>query len=380
MRKGRYKSNIILISILGLFILAFYALSNLFILNSERPKTIVLEKGLFDEGIKNELNIPRVEGIDLYDIGDVAWTYSFIDNSRMFYSTIKTSNGEYNRVSKIVNFNNGDTIAEFDYKNALDHVLSNSGELLMYSIPVSGTSFVRTYILDIQENKIINDFEGGGMGFMPNEEGVIFMREENLYLRDLKTSQDKFLFKLDEIPLNDDIKFKITKDYGMYRAISLQFSADGHLIYFLTPYKAGNAIYRLNLEEQNKLEALVTGNIYAFNLLNNRSLLMMGKIDDENGIFIYSTEGKRDKAIIKGEVIKYDITADGRLAYVLRDDKGVYELHIAYYDGDKVKADEVIYIDTRYVAFLGWSKTDNTLFYTIDSLKGTEILRFRFSR
>ncbi len=379
MHRGRYKNNIILISILGLFILAFYALSNLFMLNNERPKTIVLEEGLFDEGIKNELNIPRVEGIDLYDIGDVAWTYSFIDNSRVFYSTIKTSNGENNRVAKLVNFNNGDTIAEFDYKNALDHVISNSGKLLMYSVPVAGTSFVRTYILDIQENKIINDFEGGGMGFIPNEEGVILMREESLYLRDLKTSQERFLFKLDEIPQDEDIIFKITTD-RIYKSISFQFSADGYSIYFLTPHKEGNAIYRLNLEEPNKLEALVTGNIFAFNLLNNRSLLIMGKIDDENGIFIYSTEGKRDKAIIKGAVIKYDITADGRLAYILRDDKGIYELHIAYYDGDKVKADEVIYIDTRYVAFLGWSKTDNTLFYTIDSLKGTEILRFRFSR
>ncbi|HWQ42735.1 MAG TPA: hypothetical protein VN456_11970 [Desulfosporosinus sp.] len=85
--------------------------------------------------------------------------------------------------------------------------------------------------------------------------------------------------------------------------------------------------------------------------------------------------------MIKGILSSFDITYDGKIAYIANNSKKISELHVAYLENNTLKYDEIVYTDLSYVTFLEWSQNAKMLFCISDNLNGSSkssIFRFAF--
>ncbi len=389
----KHKNTIGLAVFLGLLVLAFNVATNIFVLNNSRSKTFVLDRRLFEDSRNNELKTLKVEGVDLIEIGRNIWDLKDIDNATIIYSTDVISSKENRQVMQIVDFNHKDTMVQLEITNAYGYVVSNDGKRVMYVVIEQDSKAETTYILSLEDNSIIAIFEGRGLVFLPGDEEIVLIKEGYLYRQDLISGSIQRLAELskeatdfiilDKIEaLNGyyivDYKEKVT--YKRFSPVELQAVVRGNKLYFMGADLEGMAIFSLDLEVENSLEVLVKGAIFEFDILSSRRILFRGRVNEVEGIYLYDTEKKSYQLVIKGTVLQYAIASDGRLAYVLQNDRGNYELHIAYYDGDEIIADEIIYKDNSYAIYLSWSRGENKLFYGNRSVKGSQIYRFNFGR
>lgn len=380
----KYDSYIYFVLILGIFISAFYIFSGIFVINNAKPKTIVLENNLFENDFPNNHEMElQVESIYQFSISYPAWNFNIVDNNSLVFTTIQ-QRGKEDAVSGIYLLSTSNNkIVEIDRKDAYVHNLAVSldGQKLLYSLSNKENTGEETYVYDLQEKEIQKTFDGTVNQILPNASGYIGTLDEYLFIQDLNTNERKNIISLREFEEKIGSPDFIKKDslsplLKGFRFWNFKISTDGNSIYFMGPYEDRSATYRIDLKDENSLKILTEGKIIDFTVLNNRNLMIQGSIQEEEGIFLYNIEDKNIKTIIKGNIDHFDITSDGRLAYILQNNKGIKELHVAYYDGDEIRFDEIIYIDSKYANFLKWSRSGNHLFYVNDNLGGSEILRF----
>lgn len=99
------------------------------------------------------------------------------------------------------------------------------------------------------------------------------------------------------------------------------------------------------------------------------------------GTYLYDRQAKACKLLIKGILSSFDITYDGKIAYIANNSKKISELHVAYLENNTLKYDEIVYTDLSYVTFLEWSQNAKMLFCISDNLNGSSkssIFRFAF--
>lgn len=377
----KYESLIIFVLALGVFVLTFYMLSNSFI-DTTKSKTIILDKSIFDDNtLRPELKLV-VESLDKFSSPYHIWNINILDSTSLLFNTLEDRGKGGSFGIQLLNIVNK-TVHQIVNENAYTFSPSPDGKSLLYNT-INATK--ETQIYDLEKQEVVKSFKGTGHQILPDGNRYIGMDGDNLFIQEIESGMKKNIISLSafyekqkgpqEIYESiNDIKVKYYLGHTKYK-----FSIDGNKVYFLAPYGNGVAIYMLDLNNDNSLEVLSTGFVVDFTLLNSRNLMLRGNINGEEGIFIYNTEDKTYKTITKGNIYYFDITSDGKLAYILQNTKGSNELHIAYYDGEVIKSDEIIYIDTNYVTFIGWTKGGNQLYYVSDNIGRSEILRFNFKR
>ncbi len=377
----KYESLIIFVLALGVFVLTFYILSNNFT-DTTKPKTIILDKSIFEDNtLRPELKLV-VESLDKfsspYHIGNI----NILDSTSLLFTPLEDrGKGGFFSI-QLLNIVNK-TVHQIVNENAYTFSPSPDGKSLLYNT-INATR--ETQIYDLEKQEVVKSFKGTGHQILPDGNRYIGMDEDNLFIQEIESGMKKNIISLSAFyekqkgtqEIYESINGINVKYY--LRPTDYKFSIDGNKVYFLASYGNGVAIYMLDLNNDNSLEVLSTGFVVDFTLVSSRNLMLRGNINGEEGIFIYNTEDKTYKTIIKGNIYYFDITSDGKLAYILQNKKGSNELHIAYYDGEMIKSDEIIYIDTNYVTFIGWTKGGNQLYYVSDNIGRSEILRFNFKR
>ncbi|AOT70591.1 TolB-like translocation protein [Geosporobacter ferrireducens] len=381
----KYQSLINFVLALGVFVFTFYILSNSFI-DTTKSKTIILDKSIFDDNtLRPELKLV-VESLDKFSSPYHILNINILDSNSLLYITLedREKRGSFRENSlslQLLNIVNK-TAHQIVNENAYSFSSSPDGKILLYT---TGNDTRETQIYDLEKQEVVKSFKGTGHQILPDGNRYIGMDDDNLFIQEIESGMKKNIISLSAFYEKQKGTQEINKSINginLKHLISTKykFSIDGNKVYFLASYGDGVAIYMLDLNNDNSLEVLSTGFVVDFTLVSSRNLMLRGNINGEEGIFIYNTEDKTYKTIIKGNIYYFDITSDGKLAYILQNTKGSNELHIAYYDGEMIKSDEIIYIDTNYVTFIGWTKGGNQLYYVSDNISRSEILRFNFKR
>ena len=193
----------------------------------------------------------------------------------------------------------------------------------------------------------------------------------------IENLQEEYLAQGYEWPINSNYEKLSYIPFIYINPYDFKVSTDESTIYFKVDFGEDySIIYSLNLDSKD-INTVLSGRIEDFSLLDKDKLIIQGKIDNNEGLFIYNTKDQLTQELISENVSFFDLSSDGKLAYITINASGINELRISHYDGDKFKASNIAYISSTYIDFLQWNPSGDELLYISDNMDRLELLLFQ---
>ncbi len=429
----------LIIIIFGLAI-SLYTLINNVSYNGRKPKTFTLDNDLFHDDfyskIESNIQIEDILGISLpwnvWDLRDI----SFINSSSILLTITQyyQDKEEFTSVNQV----SIDRDGQYDIENLAydlpNQVAIPADEKLIYSSVDGGF----TEILDISGRTITSSLNGTAYKVFPRSDQLLLIDNNMLIIEDINNNKRQRLISLDKIEqvLYSDYTELIEKDpylsleeelykakmfvekekylgfnndmyineiiYERYEASGylspmqtlsakeeyffpliylnpweFQISPDESMIYFKVDFGLYTSrIYSIDIEKK-EIISHVEGKITSFKLIDNNKLIVQGSIDDNEGLLIYNIKDKLANEIVDTDVSLYDLSSDGKLAYITTNSFGNNELRIAFFDGEELKSNNIIFMSSDYINYLSWSTSGEELFYISDNMGIIELLIFK---
>lgn len=427
-----YKYSGLIIILLGIFISIYLLLSN-FSYENKEPKTITLDNDLFKDDFSQNLNSNLlVENVTKLNLPFSIWDlkgFNFIDNTSFVFTLDQYL--EYGMKSNTINqlkiYSNEDYEIDVLAHDVTKPIVMQDKKTLLFSPRYSN----ETHEFDIENKEITNNLDGRVCKILSNKSQYLLMDNDMFILQDMDTNKEHTLISFAELekilyddyqkyienstqkPLDerfydmvlitDSIEYekimeKLQEEYlatgypwpldSSYEKLSyfpfiylnpwdFKVSADESKIYFKVDLGADyGTIYSLHLDTKH-INTIVSGTIVDFSFIAKDKLIIQGKINNNEGLFIYNTKDDLMEEFISENVSFFDFSSDGKLAYITINASGINELRISHYDGEKFKASNIAYISSTYMDFLQWSPSGDELLYISDNMDMLELLLFK---
>ncbi|HZK00358.1 MAG TPA: hypothetical protein VFC79_10130, partial [Tissierellaceae bacterium] len=97
---------------------------------------------------------------------------------------------------------------------------------------------------------------------------------------------------------------------------NFQTSTDESKIYFKVDFGPSiSTLYSLDIDTK-QVNKLLEGNIVDFTPVDNDKLIIQGSLGAHEGLFLYNIQSNLTEQIINTDVQLFDISSDGKLAYI----------------------------------------------------------------
>ncbi|MCG7381730.1 hypothetical protein [Paenibacillus sp. ACRRY] len=374
----KYRDWLILLGIMIVFVGGIFGIGSIFSIGNLKPRTVVLPSEQFESRLapppsstihtESATKIPN--DFAIYDFEVVNRNTIIMNQPDSSYTGIQLSVMQLddNKVKKIAGSTDYGVVISPDHKK------------MIYSQHRAGHTQSSTYEYDIQtggRRKLLNDNSyykvfAGNDSYIGQDE--LLAKQVNL-----TTNESRVIYTHDELmgiltgatqSLSDNLIFMD----------DLEISEDLKSVYLLVLLKDKYTIYRVSLEgdlEVKKYAAL--DEIQQFKLLKNGDMLILGTMNNVQGLFRYHPVNDSYDVIVEGSIWSFDLNADeSRIAYFLMKDSQNQnnEMHIAYLNDDKLSSDTVIYRNIDNFIKLKWNEDE--LFFVGGSLTKSELYRFTF--
>ncbi|WP_040205777.1 WD40 repeat domain-containing protein [Neobacillus jeddahensis] len=373
-KSSKIVENTLLFSfILIIFISGFLLLSSIYRFSSTNHKTIVLQDSLFTSSAtskdRHNLKIDNVTKIDtLYPI----WNPGIVNDHTLIFET-----KEQDPFNKIYSLDlTSKSLYTFDDLVESGLLVSPDGKKLIYSKTSKETGIIKGSIYDVQTKEIRFTFDGYALLFAPNGNQFVGVADGTLYLQNILTGEKQDLLESTDL---DSTTFAPDNAYKSLKIWNPTYSNDGRYLYFIhLQNKDGPTLYQVDLEKKQSVIKEISGQITKVAPLADGSLLLSGNIKEEEGIFLYHPKTKESKLLISGSIETFDTTPDGTIAYMIKNNNGVSNLHLALLNKDSIESDEMVYSDLNYLSFLKWNNNGDMLFCVSETVNASSVYRFTF--
>lgn len=425
--------------LIGVFVLFLHFFINNISFENRKPKTFILDKDLFRDGVYDGLsggfqveNVTRLSlPWSIWDLQDL----DFINTQSLIFTLDRSLEGgdRLNTINHLRLYNN----ENYD-STELAHNITNSvflqDEMTLLFSPINSNC---THVYRLDRKMITETLDGIVYKLLPNKKKYILNSNDVLYLRDMDDDEKKELISIEDLEdrLNKDYKrilereakhlldrryaeMGLTIETGEYEGKSydhvlekslieyyqaggegwradqsrnkglyylpfiylnpwdFQASADESKIYFKVNFGLYTSIYALDTETY-QIKSVLEGNILDFKPLDNDKLIILDNEDEDRRLYIYDIQDEEIEELISRDVLNFDVTPDGKLVYIRIDSSGIYELRAGHYLGDGLKAHNTVYLSSEYIAFLKWSLSGGEFYCVNDSIGRAELLRFK---
>lgn len=90
-------------------------------------------------------------------------------------------------------------------------------------------------------------------------------------------------------------------------------------------------------------------------------------------------KSKNYKILKQGNIFDIELTQDkGKIAYTSSNNNATSELHVAFFNKDKIDSDSIIYYSSKYGTHFKWGKDGNKLLYFTEYKGKSTIYGFVF--
>jgi hypothetical protein len=373
-----YGSYFVFAAILGVFVSGFLILNRIYVSNAGRPKTIVLESSYFNaDAYKN--NTMKPKNVSKFDTDSSVFSSAVLDDNLIIYGTIKKE-GKYdkNKIC-ILDFNNK-SIQEADDTGSFNFIPLSGRNQVMYSSAQKKEEYITT-LFDLDSQKPVKILDGLAEQIYKNDT-MLGMTKDSLFIQDLNTDKRKIILTVSDFnyisgSISGQTQNMISKSLFSKKIWLFSFSHDGSVVYFEGLFNGNPALYSVDIKNNGYLELLLKGAYNRIIPLSNGDLLLCGKTDTQEGIFLYSKD-KPLKVLTNGEISNMDMTPDGKLSYIIKNTTNISELHCALLENDTLKHDRMLYSDIGFVSMLKWTPNSSMLYCISDLIDQSRIYRFSF--
>jgi hypothetical protein len=384
-----------LLAALCIFISGFYVIGYICLKNNNVGNAVIIGKEVFtDSNLKKRVQnfvIAHVEQIKIpgiyyskYDYIDNYLIEAMINDPKTGMPVLAIFDKNSNEISYI-NRNSG-----ISYKGQMEagyleqkimmnlhsNISSNydefhqdispDGQKIIEPLVISDYS-IGTKLYDIglkKETAIYN--EAFPMCWLPDSSGFVGL-DEYLFIQSVKSVERKNLLKVNEIigkTTEKELEMESFVLKNLIGGIDLKVSKDGQYAYISNKNASENNLTTLsivNLKDgtftKNSIQGIVNNMVPFY----PDTLLIQGRMNGKDGVFLYNIKKNELKDIIGKEVLSFQVSPNGeKIAYTIQKDKGS-DIHAAYINFDNISNDEVIYTDRNNISTVRWTRDSRRL-------------------
>ncbi|MEW9698621.1 hypothetical protein [Paenibacillus sp. SI8] len=375
-----YRHYWVLGVLLILFIFGFYGLGSMYALSNVKTKTVVLSSDQFKSSLATLTNTAfEVEAVTKLTNDYEAYALQVVDHNSVIFQMPDKS---YRGLKLAVLHLDDNQLVEISKSSEFGITLTPDAKQLIYFKTENRETAPKTYIYDLQANKQLKKMDyyfESNIFFMDNEQYMGFSKNY-FTLSNVTTGEIQPLISY------EGLKNLLQTASDSKDPVPLDFKKGErpNLVYFLAEYKGGTGIFTMDLNHTNQVDLTIQGEaINQFEILNNGDLLLQGKIEKKEGLFLYEKAAKKFHLLQEGTISNFALDADEkRIAYVVvHNNQNIGypqtgDLHAAYLDQGSLDSDTVIYRNISPVQSLIWRQND--LFSSSSQINKSEIFRFTF--
>ncbi len=351
-----------------LFILGFYGMSSLYMLSNFKSKTVILPNDQFNSNLTKMNTAFEIGAVTRLTNDYSIFDFQVIDhNSVILQSMDRSLNRSLGRFKISVLHLDNNKLVDIDENVLYGFALSPNGKNLIYVKNQNMDSF--SYVYNLQSNKLkkVSYGDSYGINFISNENFIGF---SNGYL----TLTNVVTGKIRQL-INDT---QLTEIFQSPTQLTNTLYFSKNKVYFLAFNNSGPGIFEMDIKNTNKVVKVAQGEeINKFVILKNGDLLVQGKFEKKEGLFLYNKATHKFKLLQEGVITDFALNSDeSRIAYFVVKDNGVGDLHTAYLDNGSLSSDTAIYRNINSVRTMKWAQDD--LFICTNQLNKSEVYRFTF--
>lgn len=427
-KNNLYKYSYLIIILVGIFV-SIYILIRSFSYENREPKTIALDNNLFQDDFSNNLESGiQMENVIRLNFPWSIWNledFNFINNTSFVFTLNQFSGDEdkLNVMNKLSIYSNQSyDIDELAY-NVTNPIIMQDEKTLLFH-PINSNI---THVFDIETKEIIDTLDGMVYKVLSEKKQYLLIHNGMLIIQDMNTDKRQRLIYLEELnqilyddyiknmesgtqlPLeeifydtgviiesegqrynftHENIIYELPMDDSDHEDVysfpfmnlnpwDSQISSDESKIYFKVDFGLhSSTIYSLDMNTK-QINTLLEGEIIDFSSIDNDKLIIQGNIDDNDGLFIYNIQDSLIEEMISTDVHLFNMTSDGKLAYITTNASDISELRVAHYDGEELKVNNFAYISSQHIDLLQWNPSGEELFYISDNVGTSELLIFK---
>lgn len=366
MNKNTFFKNMFMLSLVLLVIFSTFSLLNnsslkIFSSNSVATKTFELNEKNFNNNIISDsykqLNIKNIEKIP---IEYFVKTCRFLDDNKLIFLGVSKENS-YTSNLNLIDIKSKQ-IEDIDIKDSsiYSFSLSPKGDKLFYTTTNSlkNRHFLNN-LYDLNSKEILAlDENCYFLNWMPDNNGYLGFCD-SLFIKNF--SEDK------KITLTNKLNSVVS--INSFDNPSFKISRDGTTIY---TYTRGyyptfiNTIYSIDVNENKISKSTFKGDILKFDLLDSKTLLILGIKDYRPILFSYDIlTGKTNivkESTLKSQIIDFNLSDDKRrISYVVKDHSSMNILYAGQLVNHKLTSSFEVYKDYDDITIFDWSNDNNKL-------------------
>jgi hypothetical protein len=375
---GNYRHFMLLGLLLLIFILGFYGLSSIYALSSIDSRTVVLNSSQFNTSLTSR----NTEAFEIKAVTKLTNSYPIFDlqvqdHNKVILNVPDHSVSGFKIAMLHLDNNQLSVIAEnVEY----EITLTPDAKQLIYSKLGNGWESLGTNVYSLELNKDLKQLRDNNSysKFFIDHERYLGLSGSDIILTNISTGEIQQLITYDQLleligtatgssNLNEiTIRWDIIQKAGQNK------------VYFLADLNSSFGIFEMDLKNTSKVKLVTSGKeINQFLVMNNGDLVLQGKINNTDGLFLYNQEAGQFKLLKEGIITNYAMQSDeSRIAYFMLNSNQTGDLHAAYLDNGSLDSDTVIYQNIQSVQTMKWHEDD--LFVTGSQLSKSEIYRFTF--
>ncbi|QQZ59121.1 hypothetical protein JI735_20730 [Paenibacillus sonchi] len=376
---GNFRQYIILSLLLLAFILGFYGLGGIYALSSISSRTVVLENSEFNTSLTSRVpEIFEIKGVTKLTNDFPIYDLQVLDHNNVIFQVPDTNSFSDAKIAELHLDNN--QLSDIAENAGYGMILTPDAKQLIYTKAenIDGNSKIYMYNLELKkETKQIGNYLSYYQLFIDNERYFGFTGSE-FTLNNVTTSKVQQLLSYDQLLqlLADASGSSNLK--GITIIAELTQKANQDEVYLLADINNKSVIFALNLNNTNKVKLVAQGEqIGQFLVMKNGNLLVQGKIENKDGLFLYNQGTGKYKLLQEGFITNLALHSDeSRIAYFLVNSNQMSDLHTVNLDNESLNSDTVIYRNIPSVQTMKWYQDD--LFISGSQLNKSEIYRFTF--
>ncbi|UVI29247.1 hypothetical protein [Paenibacillus spongiae] len=354
----------LLLLLTGTIIAAYWGIGDGFLWFTSRDRTILLDSETPVAGKPDDFRI--VSAVKRQSDDLLSGARLLGDDKLLFFS----QSGENKKRTGISTLSLKDNTIEEVVRSSriIEASASPDGTKLVYLVYDEVALFTVWY--DLTERRELDRLIGAAnMLTMLDASRLIEMFEESIRLLDMKTGESRVIWKWTKATTDKPFRLKV--------------SPDRKRVYFqVTDGDGRSTSIRFAALDGSESIQLAVGDINDFVPLSGGRLLVTGRINGSEGLFLISGE-RFDRIVQLKKGFMTNLTVDAaqkKIAYVVRSSEGRPVLTAATLNASAgLSAETTVYSDPGTVTMLQWNGEGTTLVCVALGLGGDEVYQFRFS-
>ncbi|ASA20754.1 hypothetical protein [Paenibacillus donghaensis] len=374
---GNYRQYIILGLLLLVFILGFYGLGSIYALSSIGSRTVVLKNSQFS----TSLTSINTEAFEIKAVTKLTNDYPLYDLQVRDHNNVIINVPDHSfsglKIAELHLDNN--QLSDIAENVGNDITLTPDAKQLIYTKSDYSGENLRTYVYSLQLNKELKQLKDYSyLRVFIDHERYLGFSGSAFALTNVTTGKVQQLFTYDRLLQLIAAGSGSDNQNGITIRLDLIRKAEQNKVYFLADLNSSSAIFEMDLKNTNKVKLVAQGQqINQFMVMKNGNLLLQGKVENTDGLFLYNQAAGQFKLLQEGMITNYALQSDeSRIAYFMVNNNQMWDLHTVYLDNGSLDSDTVIYRNIHSVQTMKWHQDD--LFIISSQLSKSEIYRFTF--